>query len=475
MGARSGSLRQEALCNVEAERAVLSAVLINPRAIGAAVEVLGEDADAAFGIRAHALVYDACLECHRQGLPIDLVTVVDVLTRSGQLEAAGGLARVAEISGASPTSANVAHYAGIVRNGAVARALHQVCTAAAAQALESDIDVETLVEDTERKIFGLAHHSKAGSIRSSAELVGAAYATLERQVREPGHVDGLLTGLYDLDALTGGLQPADMVIVAARPSVGKTAFALNVAQHVALVGGKGVLVVSLEMSASQLEYRLLCSTGAVDTARVRDGFCAEKEIPKAQAAAGRLNTSLIQIDEVVSLTPLELRSRVRRHAALHLDLALVIIDYIQLMHTAGRSENRQNEISEISRAIKAVAREVGVPVIALSQLSREAEKTGDGVPQLSHLRDSGAIEQDADLVCLLYRPPWKERKEHPDDVILHVAKHRNGPTGHVRFLFHRDTQRFLRSGAAAAPVAANLPYAGDDDPFEDEDLYGRYR
>jgi replicative DNA helicase len=266
-----------------------------------------------------------------------------------------------------------------------------------------------------------------------------------------------------------------MIVLAARPSVGKTAFSLNIAAHVAIHEKKGVLLFTLEMSKEQFMYRLLCLVGQVDMNRIRDGYLAEAEIPKAQRAAGQLMHASIYMDESVGLTPLEMRSRARRHAAQHPDLGLVIIDYMQLMHTGGRSENRQTEISEISRAIKGLARELHVPVMALSQLSREAEKNDQGLPQLSHLRESGSIEQDADVVLMLSRPPIAEREAKKDVIAVNISKQRNGPTGQVELLFRKNMQRFLSMddhgvSGGPPPGAGMGPDGPEDGGYYEDDV-----
>jgi replicative DNA helicase len=293
------------------------------------------------------------------------------------------------------------------------------------------------------------------------EHLSEAYRRIESASRGHDELDGLTTGLADLDRLIGGLKPGEVTIVAARPSVGKTAFALNVAAHVHQESHCGVLIYSLEMTALQLTSRLLCLTGGVDVERIKSGFLGRDTISKAQWAATSLDAAPVWVDESVSLTPMDLRARSRRHAAQHHGLGLIIIDYLQLMHTSGRSENRQNEVSEISRAVKCVARELNVPVLCLSQLSREAEKSAGYGPQLAHLRDSGAIEQDADIVLMLSRPGKGQQEDGDNLVNIRVAKNRNGMTGDLQAVFLRNTQQFLP--AAGAAVSRQAPPARDDD------------
>ncbi len=437
--------------NVEAERSVLGALLINPQAVGPAVEILGENSPDTFYIPAHQSIYDAAVSLFRRNTPADLVTVTQELSQRGQLEAVGGVTAVADLTGAAPTSANIEHYARIVLEAALTRRLIAACAVVTAQAYDGGMDVDELLEGAEQQVFQLNERRHTNPIYSAADLVNESMEQLERRIRNKDSITGLPTGFHELDKLLSGLQPSDMIVLAARPSVGKTAFSLNIAAHVAIQEKKGVLLFTLEMSKEQFMYRLLCLVGQVDMNRIRDGYLAEAEIPKAQRAAGQLMHASIYMDESVGLTPLELRSRARRHAAQHPGLGLIIIDYMQLMHTGGRSENRQTEISEISRAIKGLARELHVPVMALSQLSREAEKNDQGLPQLSHLRESGSIEQDADVVLMLSRPPAAEREAKKDVIVVNISKQRNGPTGQVELLFRKNMQRFLSLDDRGAP------------------------
>ena len=438
--------------NVEAERSVLGAMLINPQAVGLAVEILGEGGTDTFYVPSHQHIYDAAVALYRRSTPADLVTVTEELSRRGLLEEAGGVTAVADLAGASPTSANIEHYAKIVLNAALTRRLIATCAVVTAQAYDSGMEIDELLEDAEKQVFQLNEFRHTNPIYSAAGLVNESMEQLERRIRNKDSITGLPTGFPALDKMLSGLQPSDMIVLAARPSVGKTAFSLNIAAHAAIEQKKGVLLFTLEMSKEQFMFRLLCLVGQVDMNRVRDGYLAEAEIPKAQRAAGLLMNAQIYMDESVGLTPLEMRARARRHAAQHPDLGLVIIDYMQLMHTSGRSENRQTEIAEISRAIKGLARELHVPVMALSQLSREAEKNDQGAPQLSHLRESGSIEQDADVVMMLSRPPAKDREEKKDVILVNIAKQRNGPTGHVELLFRKNMQRFLPLDDHGAPA-----------------------
>jgi len=437
--------------NIEAERSVLGAILINPQAMGTAIEILGEDRFDTFYVPAHQHIYNAAVALYGRNTPADPITVTDELSQSGLLEEVGGVSFVAELTGAVPTSANIEHYSKIVLNTALLRRLISTCAMVTAQAYNSGMEVDALLEKAEQQIFQLNEFRFSNPIFDAASLVAESFKQLEKRIRNKDSITGLPTGFHQLDKMLSGLQPSDMIVLAARPSVGKTAFSLNVAAHAAIEQKKGVLLFTLEMSKEQFMYRLLCLVGQVDMNRIRDGYLAEAEIPKAQRAADLLMNASIYMDESVGLTPLEMRARARRHAAQHPDLGLVIIDYMQLMHVSGKSENRQTEIAEISRAIKGLARELHVPVMALSQLSREAEKNDTGSPQLSHLRESGSIEQDADVVMMLSRPSAKDREEKKDVVILNIAKQRNGPTGSVELLFRKNMQRFVSVDDRGAP------------------------
>jgi replicative DNA helicase len=447
----------------EAERATLSAAMINPAALGEMWEILGPDAPEAFYEPAHRAVAEAIASLCRSGLGVDLVTVLQRLEGLGQLALAGGATGLADLAGASPTSANMSHYAGVVRDLWIRRRLQDLARVAHQRAQDTSTDLAVVLEGVERDVFALAHKRIQRPATQVREHLKEAYHRIEAAARGTGDLEGLTLGLPDLDRLTGGLKAGEVTIVAARPSVGKTAFALNVAASVVKSARVGVLIYSLEMTALQLTSRLLCLSGGVDVERIKSGFLGSQTISKAQWAAQELDAAPIWIDESVSLTPMELRARARRHAAQHKGLGLIVIDYLQLMHTSGRAENRQNEVSEISRAVKCVARELDVPVLCLSQLSRAAELgTGNG-PQLAHLRDSGAIEQDADVVLMLSRPPANDRTASPNTLRIRVAKNRNGLTGDVEAVFLRNTQQVLP--AAGAAVEARMPHAqpADDD------------
>ncbi|MFA6239787.1 MAG: replicative DNA helicase [Candidatus Hydrogenedentales bacterium] len=471
--------------NIDAERSCLGAMLLNPDAVGTAIEVLKENAADVFYSEAHQHVYDAVLALFRENVPVDAVTLMEQLDRHGHLEAVGGASYIAELTGAVPTSANIEYYARIVLDLAVLRRLISACTTAAGEAYGATGDVNELLDRAEAAIFSIAESRQLNPVYKVADLLEDSIKRIESIIKSHTGYTGLPTGFHKLDEMLSGFQPSDMIVLAARPSVGKTAFALNIASHVAIHEGKSALVFSLEMAKEQLVQRLLCMEGRIDSKRLRTGFLAKDEFSKLIPAAAKLSNAPIYIDDTPNMGILELRSKARRHAAQN-DLDLIIIDYLQLMRgSSSRSENRQQEISEISRSIKGIARELRVPVVALSQLSREAERDDSGLPKLSHLRESGAIEQDADVVIMLSRPPVHKRAGSDDDeeedsshdklIHVNIAKQRNGPTGKLDLFFDRNLQRFMdpagehTRGATPPPGAMAPPtYASPEEYEEDE-------
>lgn len=454
--------------NQDAERSVLGAMLLNPDAVGTAVEVLRDDPADTFYVEAHQHIFEAILSLARDNRPVDMLTLTDALARNGALEKAGGAAYIAELTDAVPTSANVEYYAKIVLDAALRRKLISICTRCAGEAYKNQGEIDDLLDQTETDIFGIAQQRQLNPIHRVSDLLEEGIKRIEMQMKTDGGITGVPTGFTKLDEMLSGMQPSDMIILAARPSVGKTAFCLNVAANASTNHGKGVLVFSLEMAKEQLVSRLLCMVGQVDSTRLRSGFLARSEFPKLQHAAAKLQEAKIYIDDTPNISVLELRSKARKHASQH-DIDLLIIDYLQLMQGSSRAENRQVEISEISRAIKGLARELRCPVIALSQLSREAEKDDGGVPKLSHLRESGAIEQDADVVMMLSRLPANEREGRENVIRLTVAKQRNGPTGPLELLFEPNIQRFrnLDGFHADEDAPPYQPFEDDQAPVED--------
>ena len=459
--------------SIEAERAVLGAMLLNPGAVGTAIEILRENAQDIFYVAAHQHIYDAVLAAFGRNVPVDITTLVDQLTTDGTLQEAGGASYIAELTGAVPTSANIEYYAKIVLKAALLRRVITTCTNIVGEAYLGEGEVETLLDRAESEIFAIAEQRQLNPIYKVSELIETGIRRIEEQMKTKDGLTGIATGFKLLDEMLSGLQPSDMIILAARPSVGKTALALNIASHVANRVGKGALLFSLEMSKEQLVQRLLCMEGQVDSGRLRTGFLARAEFPKLQRAAEVLSRAPLYIDDTPNIGVLEIRSKVRRHAAQN-PIGLVIIDYLQLMTGSARAENRQNEIAEISRSIKGIARELSVPVLALSQLSREAEKDDVGSPKLSHLRESGAIEQDADVVMMLSRLPKNESEGRENVIRLDVAKQRNGPTGRVELLFEKNIQRFRNLDDSVSDVPDEAYQSFDEkidtvEPPEEDD------
>lgn len=452
---------------------MLGSMLLNPDAVGTAGEILQDDPADIFYVEAHQHIYSGIIKLNRENTPVDMVTLTEVMTREGTLEKSGGAAYIAELTDAVPTSANVEYYAKIVLEAALRRKLITICTRCAGEAYKNEGEVDELLDMTESAIFGIAQQRQLNPIQRVSELLEEGIKRIEHQMKNEGGITGVPTGFTKLDEMLSGMQPSDMIILAARPSVGKTAFCLNVAANASTIHGKGVLLFSLEMAKAQLVQRLMCMVGQVDSTRLRSGFLARSEFPKLQTAAAKLQQAHIYIDDTPNISMLELRSKARKHKSQH-PLDLLIIDYLQLMSGSSRAENRQVEISEISRAIKGLARELNCPVIALSQLSREAEKDDGGAPKLSHLRESGAIEQDADVVLMLSRLGAAEREGRENVIRLTVAKQRNGPTGVVELLFEANIQRFrnLEGGYAEQDAPPYQAFEGDDmveDVYEEDD------
>lgn len=459
--------------NLDAERSVLGAMLLDADAVGAAIEILHDQASEVFYSPAHQHIYSAMLKLFSTTTPVDAVTLLEQLNRDSHLEEAGGGAYISDLTGAVPTSANVEYYAHIVMDTAVLRRLITACSRLAGEAYDVPEDVSTLLDKVEAEIFSIAAKRQLTPIYKISELLEDTIHRVEKLIEAGSGITGIATGFPDLDEMTSGFQPSDMIVLAARPSVGKTAFALNLAYHAAKKDAKRVLLFSLEMSKEQLALRLVCMAGAINSRRLRSGFLAKPEFKKVQEAAGKLEPLSLFIDDTPNIGVLDIRSKARRHAAQH-GLDLVIVDYLQLMSVSHRVENRQVEIAEISRSIKGIARELRVPVMALSQLSREAERDDTGTPKLSHLRESGAIEQDADVVMMLSRPPAHEREGNENLITLTLAKQRNGPTGKMKMLFDRDLQQFKSlapGGRMAGPPSGNdaPPESDDEEPFDEDD------
>jgi replicative DNA helicase len=440
----------------EAEQAVLGAMLLDQDAALKAAEILD---DTMFYREGHRLLFRSMISLTERGDVIDPVTLRDELSRRGDLDRAGGMEYMASLIDVVPTAANVEYHAKIVRDKAVLRRLVEAATSIIQDVYEGHGTAGEVLDNAEHRVFQVAQFRRAEEFIRIKELIWPTMERIEQLQSGAGSVTGVPSGFVDLDRLTAGFQRADLVIIAARPSMGKTALALNIVQHAAIEHNTGVAFFSIEMSKDALVQRLLCSEGLVDAQRLRRGQLRDDDYPKLARAAGLLGTAPIWIDDSATLTPLAMRSKARRLKAEH-DIALVIVDYLQLMQGPGDVENRQQEISYISRSLKALAKELDVPVVAISQLSRAPEQRGGEHrrPQLSDLRESGAIEQDADVVCFIYRqefydgpvdPKTNESIEGIAEVI--VGKQRNGPTGTVKLHFKKEFTRFDNYTAREAP------------------------
>jgi len=430
--------------NLDAERAVLGAILLEGRETLPRVIELLKPSD--FYTEAHRVTYQGMLTLFNRSEPVDVLTLTEELRRGDQLQLVGGPAALALLVEQGSISAYLNSYASIVRDMAVLRELIQTSSQIIAQAFEAKEDVQTLVDDAERRIFSLAERRLEGSALPIGKILRNTFEYIERLYERKEHVTGVATGFEKLDLETSGFQPSDFIIIAGRPSMGKTAFALNVAQHVGIALHGKVLVLSLEMSSQQIVQRMLCSEAKVDSQAVRTGYLTSADWHRLTAAAGRLSEALIFIDDSPGLTVLEARAKARRMKAEH-GLNLLVIDYLQLMRGRAAMESRQQEISEISRSLKALAKELNVPVVALSQLSRavEARQARDFKPQLSDLRESGALEQDADVILFLYRQSQYKEDLPPDEKNIAeviIGKQRNGPVGTVRVVFLPQYARF---------------------------------
>jgi len=412
--------------NLEAERAVLGAILMDNETVYTVMEILEPPA---FYQPSHRLIFSTMLDLSERGEPIDIVTLVDRLRSAGSLDKAGGPDYIPTLADEVPTSAGVANYAKIVREKAVLRNLIETSTEIVQDCFDAPGDVDQLLDEAERRIFAISEERIRSGFLSMKEIVKSSFKTIEMLYEKKEHVTGVPTGFADIDELTSGFQPSDLVIIAGRPSMGKTAFCLNIAQYASMNKKLTVAVFSLEMAKEQLVMRMLCSEARIDAHRLRSGFLGQTDWPKLSTAAGRLADASIYIDDTPALSSMEMRAKTRRLKA-DKGLDLVIVDYLQLMSGRSRSDNREQEISEISRSLKALAKELGVPVVALSQLNRGVESRMDKRPILADLRESGAIEQDADVIIFIYRDEIynKESMEKGTAEII-IGKQRNGPVG----------------------------------------------
>jgi len=418
----------------EAEICVLGAMILDPSSIDIIVQIIQPES---FYNPAHVKIYEALTAMSTAAKPVDLVTLRDELARRQWLESIGGAPYLVSLVDSVPNAANIEYYGRIVRDKSLLRRLITVSTELCREAYDSKEDATVVVDRAEHRIFELA---SAQVTDGAARLGEAIQSTFEQLQTLDGSVTGVATGYFKLDELTSGLQPSEMIVIAARPSVGKTAIALNMAEHMAVEEGKGVLVFSLEMARRQLAMRFLCSRSRFDQGRLRRGGLSPEDWTRLQMAAGDLEGAPIFIDDSASLTMIQLRAKARRMAAQH-DIQCVFIDYIQLI-TPSAGESRQVQVSDMSRGLKALARELKIPVVVLAQLNRAVEERVGHRPRMSDLRESGSIEQDADVICLLHRPDYYSDDAEPNVAELIVAKQRNGPTDTVKLTFLRECTRF---------------------------------
>ncbi|MBR1885847.1 MAG: replicative DNA helicase [Schwartzia sp.] len=436
--------------NIEAEQAVLSAMLLTKEAIAAAAEILRPDD---FYRDAHRRVFEAILDLFQRGEAADLVTVTEQLKKTDQLERVGGIAFVSSLGTLVPTASNIQYHSRIVLEKARLRHLIEAATEIAGEAYEDSMELDDLMNSAAQKMLAVTGRGSEGGTKSIGELVMEVFRKTEEREKLKNALTGLASGFADLDKLTSGFQPSDLILVAARPSMGKTAFTLNIASYVAVKLKQPVAFFSLEMSNTQLVQRMLCAEGAIDSQALRAGNMDDDDWERLIIASDRLSSAPIYIDDTPGITVTELRSKARRIKNEH-GLALIVIDYLQLMQgrTGKNSENRQQEISEISRSLKALARELAVPVIALSQLSRSVEARQVKRPMLSDLRESGSLEQDADIVMFLYREDYYDKEtENANITEVIIAKHRNGPIDSVNLFFEKRFTKFTGIAAENIP------------------------
>jgi replicative DNA helicase len=418
--------------SIEAEQSVLGAMLLDREAIITASEYIKPED---FYKDSHREVYEAVMQLFDKGEPVDLVTLSEQLRQRNTLEAVGGVAFLTDMSSSVPTIANVDHYARIIQEKALLRRLIKACGEISDMSYQAAKEAAEIIEFAEKGIFDISQKRTSKGFIPLKDILVSSFNRIEELYNTKGRLTGVPTGFADIDSKTSGLQRSDLVLVAARPSMGKTAFALNIAQYAALKAKVSVAIFSLEMSKEQLVNRMICAEANIDSHRLRTGNLGDDDWPRLAAAVSRLSEANIYIDDTPGITVAEMRSKCRR-LKLERGLELILIDYLQLMQGGGRSESRQQEISEISRSLKALAREMDCPVLAMSQLSRAPEMRSEHRPMLSDLRESGAIEQDADVVMFLYRDEYYNadtEKKGIAEIIL--AKQRNGPTGMVELVW----------------------------------------
>jgi replicative DNA helicase len=427
--------------NLEAEQSVLGSILLKDKSLSTVLEILGP---ADFYRNGHRMIFEAMIELFEKNEPQDLITISNLLKDKNQLDEVGGVAYLATLTSIVPVTVNIGSYARIIRQKAILRSLIQVNTEIATKCYDEQGDIDILVDEAEQAIFAIAGRKGGQNFVSLKSIIPSAFEMVEKLFKRKEFITGVPTGYFEIDKMTAGLQPSDLVILAGRPSMGKTALAMNIAQHAALVEKIGVGIFSLEMSREQLAMRLLSSVGRIDSHRIRTGKLHTDDWPKLTRAVGMLSDAPIYIDDTPAISILDMRAKIRRLASQY-DIGMILVDYLQLMRGRGPVENRTQEISEISRSLKALAKEYKVPVLALSQLNRGLESRTDKRPMMSDLRESGAIEQDADVICFIYRDEvYNKSEDNPEKgtAEIIIGKQRNGPTGSVKLTFLKEFTMF---------------------------------
>jgi len=428
--------------NLEAEQSVIGGILLDNQALNSVLEIL--DADA-FYSEAHRKIFAAIVELYDKNEPSDLITLSNILKSKNQLDQTGGVSYLSSLADNVPSAANISYYSKIVKEKAILRRLIGTATEILNKSYNSAADIDTVLDEAEHAIFEISENKIRPAFSPFKDIIKESVKTIEKLYERKELVTGVPTGYEKIDDITSGLQKSDLIIIAGRPSMGKTAFALNIAQYAALEANTPVAIFSLEMSKEQLALRMLSAEARVDSQRIRRGFLGEADWPRLIAAAGRLSEAQIFIDDSSAISALEMKAKSRRLKS-EVDLGLIILDYLQLMRSGSyRETSREQEISEISRSLKALAKELRVPVIALSQLNRKLEDRTNKRPQMADLRDSGAIEQDADLIAFIYRDEvYDKSEENPEKGMAEIiiGKQRNGPTGMVKLAFQDKFARF---------------------------------
>ena len=431
--------------NLEAEQSVLGACFLSKYALQKAAESLSSES---FYNEKNSKIFSTMLDLIEEKSPIDITTVTSHLKKKNELSEVGGVEYLTEIVNFVPTASNVDYYIQNVEEAALLRGLIETATQIAEEGYRTDETVNEILDNSEKKILNIVKNRKASEFRTIRDILAKAQADLELLSQSKGEITGLATGWYDFDRITTGLHPNELIIIAARPAVGKTAFALNIAAHVAMSQDKSVAVFNLEMSAEQLAMRIISSLGQIDGYKLKTGNLMSNDWKRVNEASSQLANTNLVIDDTPGITIGEIRAKCRRLASSEKGLSLIVIDYLQLI-SGGKNygANRQQEVSDISRSLKTLAMELGVPVIALSQLSRGVESREDKRPLMSDLRESGSIEQDADIVMFLYRDDYYNKELRTEDnnsiIEINIAKHRSGPTATIELLFKKNTSTFL--------------------------------